>query len=129
MTELRKASQMVKVNLVLRLILEMAMLASFAAAPAIALHGWSRWALAAIAPIGAMAVWGVFATPNDPSRSGRTVVPTPGPVRLFLEFGLFAGGAALLVWAGLWQVAAALAVGTIVHYLAWPKRIRWMMKN
>ena len=105
------------------------MFASFGAAPAIALHGGIRWIWVVIAPVGAMTLWGVFATLDDPSRSGRTVVPTPGPVRLLLELGLFVVGAGLLVWAELWQFAAALAVGVTFHYLAWPARIRWLMKN
>ena len=120
---------MLKANLALRFLLELAMLASLAVAPAIALDGWSRWIWVVIAPIGAMGLWGSFATPDDPSRSGSTIVPTPGPVRLLLELGLFTVGVGLLVWAGLWQLAAAFAAGVIVHYLAWPARIRWMMKN
>ena len=105
------------------------MFASFAVAPAIALDGGSRWLWVAIGPIGAMALWGVFAIPDDPSRSGRTVVRTPGPVRLLLELGLFAAGVGVLLWAGLPQFAAALGVGVVIHYLAWPARIRWMMKS
>ena len=118
-----------KANLVLRLILEMSMLAAFAATPNFAISGSSRWILTAIALLAAISLWGVFATPDDPSRSGRTVVPTPGPARLLLEFGLFGGGVGLLLWADLWQFAVALAIGVIVHYVAWPERIRWMMKH
>ena len=129
MTELQAAGSFVKANLVLRLILEMAMFAAFAASPAFALSGGSRWILVAIAPLGAIAVWGIFATPDDPSRSGRTVVPTPGAVRLLLEFGLFGGGVGLMVWAELWQFSAALAAGAILHYLSWPERIRWMLRH
>ena len=120
---------LLKANLALRFILELAMFASFAVAPAIALDGGSRWIWAAIGPVGAMALWGVFAIPDDPSRSGRTVVRTPGPVRLLLELGLFAAGVGFFVWAELPLVAGALGVGVVIHYLAWPARIRWMMNN
>jgi len=127
--ELQGTSRLVKVNLIFRFFLELAMFAGFAAAPALALSGGSKWILAAVAPLAAMAVWGVFATQGDPSRSGRTVIPTPGPARLLLELGLFAGSAGLMLWAGSWQFAAALAAGVIVHYLAWPARIRWLLKH
>ena len=129
MTELREASLLVKANLALRLILEMAMFAAYAAAPIFALASGTRWILAVIAPLAAISTWGIFATPNDPSRSGKTVVPTPGPVRLLLELGLFSGSVAVLFWADAWEFAAALAAGIIVHYVAWPYRIRWMFKH
>lgn len=129
MNDIRGASPLVKVNLMLRFFLEMAMFAGYAAAFALALSGSSRWILVAIAPLGAMALWVVFATPGDPSRSGRTVVPTPGLVRLLLEIGLFAGAAGLMLWADVWQFAAALTAGVTVHYLAWPARIRWLLSH
>ena len=34
-------------------------------------------------------LWGVFAVRDDPSRSGKTVVRTPGLIRLILELALF----------------------------------------
>ena len=88
----------------------MAMLAAFAVAPAIALESETRWILVGILPLGAVALWGVFATPDDPSRSGNTVVRTPGLMRLLLEWGLFAGAAGLLFWAD--QPLYAIALGT-----------------
>jgi len=33
-------------------------------------EGWLRFALAAILPIIAALLWGIFAVPSDPSRSG-----------------------------------------------------------
>ena len=105
------------------------MLAAFAVAPAIALESGTRWILVGILPLGAVTLWGVFATPNAPSRSGNTVVRTPGLVRLVLEWGLFAGAAGLLFWANQPLYAIALAVGVAIHYIAWPERIRWMIKN
>ena len=105
------------------------MLAAYAAAPIFALASDSRWILAVIAPLAAISTWGIFATPNDPSRSGKAVVPTPGPVRLLLELGLFIGGVAVLFWEDAWELAAALAAGVIVHYVDWPYRSRWMCNH
>ena len=118
-----------KANLGFRFLLEMAMLAAFAVAPALALESGARWVMVGIFPLGAVALWGVFATPDDPSRSGSTVVRTPGLVRLLLEWGLFAGAVGLLLRADQPLYAIALAIGVVIHYSAWPARIRWMIKN
>ena len=67
------SGQLHKVNLAFRFFLELVMFASLAAAPATALDGGGRWIWAIIAPITAMTLWGVFATPDDPSRSGKTM--------------------------------------------------------
>ena len=74
-------------------------------------------------------IWGVFAVPNDPSRSGKTVVKTPGIVRLFLEL-LFFGFA---IWAMLsmrWEVAGWIfGASVLLHYVISYNRIQWLLKN
>ena len=52
--------------------------------------------LAILLPLGFATLWGVFAVKDDPSRSGKTVVNTPGILRLLLELGLF-GAAAWII--------------------------------
>jgi hypothetical protein len=123
------SSPLLKANLLLRFILELAMFAGFSVGPALAIDGVTRWPLAIIGPLAAMAIWGVFATPDDPSRSGKTVIATHGSARLAIELALFVGSAALLAWAGLWPLSGALLVGTTVHYAAWPERIRWLLSH
>ncbi|MFE6286234.1 YrdB family protein [Streptomyces sp. NPDC057877] len=80
-------------------------------------------------PLLVAALWGVFATPGDESRSGRTVVATPGPLRLLLELAVFFGGAAALYAAGARTVALVFAaVLTAYHLLAWD-RVVWLLGN
>jgi len=40
--------------------------------------GWTKYLLAIGLPLIMAAIWGIFAVPNDPSRSGNTVIVTPG---------------------------------------------------
>lgn len=44
---------------------------------------------AILLPTGFLLLWGIFAVPGDPSRSGKTVIRTPGILRLILELFLF----------------------------------------
>lgn len=116
-------------NLALRFVLELAALGSmglwgFRSAP-----GAARYALAFAAPLLAACVWGVFAVPNDPSRSGRAPVPVPGLVRLCLELAFFALGAWALGRAGrpLWGMA--LAAITALHYALSYDRVSWLLQR
>ncbi len=78
------------VNLAVRFFLELSALASFG------IWGWRlredgwRFALALAIPLTAAALWGTFAVPDDPSRSGSAPVPVPGILRLAIEFAFFA---------------------------------------
>ncbi len=77
------------VNLALRFILEMVMIV------VAAIWGWNRakeflnlfWQLEF--PIILAVFWGIFAVKDDPSRSGKTIVQTPGIVRLIMELLFF----------------------------------------
>lgn len=82
-------------NLGLRFILEMTALFSLALWGWTQHEGWLRYLLAVGLPILFALIWGVFAVPNDPSRSGKTVVVTSGWIRLIIELTLFGSG----VWA------------------------------
>ncbi len=69
-------------NLALRFLLELAALG------AMGYWGWTqhegpvRWRWAIGLPLVAAVLWGTFAVPNDPSRSGQAPVPIPGILRL-----------------------------------------------
>lgn len=77
----------------------------------------------------AAVVWGVFATPGDGSRSGETVVATPGPVRLVLELALLFGGAAALYAAGARVPALVLAGVLAVYHALSLDRIAWLLRH
>ena len=115
-------------NLALRLLLELAALAALAS------YGWQlsegrlmRLLGAAALPLIAATLWGVFAVPDDPSRSGEAPVAVPGWIRLTLEFAIF--GAAI------WSLHASraqtwsLAMGALVlaHYGISYDRVRWLL--
>lgn len=116
-------------NLALRLLLELA------AYLAMAYWGWTQhsgilqfvWAIGL--PLFWMILWGTFAVPDDPSRSGKAPVPVPGFVRLLLEAAYFATA----IWAtnasGFSIAAIIFAVVVVVHYLLSYDRIRWLLNQ
>ena len=117
------------VNLAARFILEVTALF------ALAFWGWSlgegllRIVYAAGLPIVAATVWGVFAVPEDKSRSGKAPIPVPGLVRLAIEFLFFASA----VWAlfnlsytvGAW----IFGISVCLHYAFSYKRMLWLIRQ
>jgi hypothetical protein len=89
-----------------------------------------RYLLMVALPLGAAAIWGAFAVPNDPTRRpGPVLVPIPGPLRLVLElayfglaiYGLFRSSAVTLGW-----IFAALV---LFHYAISWDRVAWLLSN
>lgn len=117
------------VNLALRFGLELAALAALAYWGFKRDHIILRWVLAIGLPLVAAALWGVFAVPGDPSRSGNTVVPTPGSLRLFLELAFFGASVAVLHHAGARWASLTMGVLVIVHYAASYDRIAWLFRH
>ena len=114
-------------NLALRGLLEFAALISIVFAAADMIGGVTGVVLGLAAAGAFVTVWGVFAVPNDPSRSGRAPLPVAGWIRLFLEIVLLGIGAwAAWIWLGP-VVGVAMAALTIAHYAAWPSRTRWLL--
>jgi len=117
------------VNLAFRLFLELA--AYFA----LGYWGWTQhegiwrfvWGIGLI--VVAAVIWGTFAVPDDPSRSGKAPVPVSGAVRLILETAFFAVG----TWAffaadrPIWGLA--LGILTVIHYALSYDRILWLLKR
>ena len=117
------------VNLALRFILEISALLVFA------IWGWNKgsglWSvvLAMSLPVFFAALWGVFAVKDDPSRSGKTVIPTKGFVRLILEI-LFFGLAALALFdLGFNIPGFAISILALLHYAFSYDRIVWLLKQ
>jgi hypothetical protein len=117
------------INLALRFILEIAALF------ALAYWGWTQhggfwrfaWSIGLV--ILAAVVWGTFAVPGDPSRSGNAPVPVPGVVRLGIELVLFAAGTWAFFAAGQPVWGTMLGTLTILHYVLSIDRIRWLLKQ
>lgn len=117
------------VNLALRFILELAALVSYALWGAGLTEGSFKIFTAILFPVLFAMIWGVFAVRNDPSRSGKTVIPTPGVIRLVLELGLFATAAWMLSGLGLPIPALLLGLAVLIHYVCSYDRVVWLLKQ
>lgn len=116
-------------NLALRFALEIATLF------ALGYWGWTLheglwrfvWSIGLV--ILAAVIWGTFAVPGDPSRSGNAPVPVPGAVRFVIELVLFTAGTWAFIAAGQPIWGAALGILTIIHYALSYDRVIWMFKQ
>jgi hypothetical protein len=116
-------------NLSLRFLLELSALG------AMGYWGWTqhdgpaRWFLVLGLPLVAAILWGTFAVPNDPSRSGQAPIPTPGIVRLLLELSIFAIATIALIASQKVSAGWVLAATTLFHYAISYDRILWLFKQ
>jgi hypothetical protein len=92
-------------------------------------HPVWRWVAMIGLPLTVAILWGVFAVPDDPSRSGKTIVATPGAVRLMLELLLFALGVAACVHRGWYAVGITFGVVVVLHYLVSYDRVQWLLSH
>ncbi|MCK4900977.1 MAG: YrdB family protein [Anaerolineales bacterium] len=117
------------VNLGFRLLLEIA------AYIAMGYWGWTQhegvwryvWAIGL--PLGWAILWGTFAVPEDPSRSGKAPVLVPGWVRLLLELAYFATAVWALFASGLNQLGLVFGVLVLIHYALSYDRILWLLRR
>lgn len=123
------SSSWVRATLGLRLLIEIGLFAGIVGAASMNYEGATVWIASVVGIVVTAAIWGVFAVPNDPSRSGKTVVVTPGLVRLIIELSLFGVVTAWLAIGEGYIPAAVLGGATVVHYVSWPARIRWLVRN
>lgn len=116
-------------NLAWRFLLELLVLGSMGYWGRMQHDGIGRWVWAIGLPVLAAVVWGAFAVPNDPSRSGQAPIATPGLIRLLLELLIFAAAVLLLRWSQQNVLGTALAVMVLVHYALSYDRILWLLRN
>ena len=116
-------------NLALRFLLELAALGGFAAFAWNSADGIWRWVAAIFVVILVAAIWGTFAVPDDPSRSGNAPVPVPGWLRLLLEFLVLLGGAWAFYAAGHLIPGVVLAILVVAHYALSMERITWLLQQ
>ena len=116
-------------NLALRFFLELGALVAMGA------WGWQstagpwRYVLAFVVPVIAMALWGVFAVPQDPSRSGSAPVPVPGVARILLEAAFFGFATWTLFSSGHRVPALVFGALVLVHYALSFDRITWLLRQ
>ncbi len=116
-------------NLALRFLLELSALTAFAMWAWGSTEGVWRFVCVVLVIMSLAAIWGVFAVPDDPNRSGAAPVPVPGSLRLMLEL-LILGGAGFAIF----QVGLPLFGGVQValvafHYALSIDRISWLLQQ
>ena len=114
-------------NLGLRFVLELAALVGLGALGWQAFDDPVRWVFVIALPLVAAVVWGRFAVPGDPSRSGKAPTPVPGWVRLLIELAVFGAGAVGIyaAFGAVWAIV--FVVVTLAHYAVGWERIRWLL--
>ena len=116
-------------NLALRFLLELAALGSMGVWGWRTGEGWQRFLLAALVPVAAAVLWGVFAVPDDPSRSGGAPIAVPGFGRLVLEAAVFGFGIWALKDSGFTRTSLLLGLVVLVHYALSYDRITWLLNQ
>lgn len=116
-------------NLLFRFLLEILVLVT------VAIWSWNEWdgwmgtVMAFALPFGLAVVWGSFTVPDDPSRSGKAPVPTPGPLRLMIELAILFFAVWCLYDLGRPRLALIFGLMILGHYIISLDRIRWLIKK
>jgi len=116
-------------NLALRFLLEVIALLSLGSWAWGASTRWYRYPLAIGLPLLVATIWGVFAVPDDPSRSGKAPIPTKGSIRLGMELLFFCSAAYALGSMGFIKLSWIFTGTVVLHYTASYDRIRWLLKQ
>ena len=117
------------INLLFRFLLEL--MALFI----MALWGWRQsqgltaFLLALTLPILLAVIWGVFAVPDDPSRSGKAPIATPGIIRLLIELGFFIFSTWALYNMGYTIMIIGFGLSVGLHYAISYDRIMWLLSR
>lgn len=117
------------INLVLRFALEMAAITSVGIWGWKQSDNWLQFVFAVGLPILLAAVWGTFAVPEDPSRSGSAPVVIPGFLRLIIELLIFVVATFALRDIELTNLSWMFAVVTVIHYAISYDRIQWLIQH
>lgn len=92
-------------------------------------EGWIRYLFAIGLPIIFAIIWGVFAVPNDPSRSGNAPIVTPGIIRLILELAMFGFAIWALLDLGHNRAGIIMGIVTALHYMVSYDRVSWLINQ
>lgn len=117
------------INLMVRFLLELAALSVTGVWGWKLSDGWIRFGLALGIPIIIAVVWGTFAVPNDPSRSGSAPIVVPGIVRLAIELSIFAFATWALHELGYIRFSWIFGTLVVLHYIFSYDRVRWLLSQ
>jgi hypothetical protein len=115
------------INLIFRFILELCALTSIGIWSWKQSDGLFRFVLSIGIPIILAAIWGVFAVPEDPSRSGAAPVVVSGIVRLAIELAIFAFAIWSLYNIDSISLSRILGIAVLLHYILSYDRIIWLL--
>lgn len=115
------------INLAFRFLLELAAFATFGFWGWELGDGYTRFIFAFGIPVLVAVIWGIFAVPNDPSRSGKAPVPVNGIVRLIIELIIFASAIWMVYELGYPLFSRLFGVAVVTHYLLSMDRILWLI--
>ena len=116
-----------EINLKARFVLEIIALITFGFWGWELGEGWVRIILALALPVFFAAIWGIFAVPEDPSRSGKAPVPVPGIIRLVIEWLFFALASWVLYEIGHHKMSLIFGGLVVLHYILSQDRIKWLL--
>ena len=117
------------INLAIRFLLELIALLAIGFWGWNQSEGWLQYILAFGLPIILASIWGTFAVPNDPSRSGKAPVPIPGILRLAIELIFFSIATWTLYELGYSNLALLFGAIALIHYFISYDRIIWLIKQ
>ena len=115
------------INLTIRFLLELTALFAMGMWGWKLSDNWMRFILVIAIPIIAMVIWGTFAVPDDPSRSGQAPIQVSGVIRLLIEFTFFSFAVWIFQDLGLLKLSLWFGVITIIHYAISYDRIIWLL--
>jgi hypothetical protein len=116
-------------NMFVRLLMEVAAILMFGFWGYLHFDSWIRIVMTIGLPLLFAALWGVFAVRNDPSRSGKTVIQTPGLIRLMLELVLFGAATWMILDLGFLLVGKIYGGIVILHYIVSYDRVIWLVRQ
>ena len=117
------------INLAIRFLLEWSALLALGVWGWQQHEGWLRFVLALSIPVLAALLWGIFAVPKDPSRSGKAPIAVPGMIRLALELAIFAVATWALYASGAVALSWILGIVVAIHYVISSDRIQWLIEQ
>ena len=117
------------INLAIRFLLELSALLAMGVWGWYQGEGWLRFLLALGIPLIAAVVWGTFAVPNDPSRSGAAPIAVPGILRLAIEAAIFIFAVWALYDVGFTTLSWTLGIIVAIHYLTSYDRILCLIRQ
>jgi len=117
------------INLAVRFLLEVSALISSGVWGWYQSELWPRYLLAVAIPLALATIWGVFAVPNDPSRSGKAPVTTSGIPRLLIELAIFVFAVWMLYDLDYFGWSLTFGLITLIHYALSYDRVQWLLRQ